>query len=124
MRGVVLAGLVLALACSSSRGAGPGGNRNVITSDEIRALNVSTAMDVVQRLRPEFLRGRGRASIQDPAAQFPVVYVDGVRAGGIDALRTIGATDVLEIRYINSTDATTRYGTGHTGGVIEVRIRS
>lgn len=32
--------------------------------------------------------------------------------------------DVQEDRHISASDATTRYGTGHTGGAIEIRIRS
>jgi hypothetical protein len=114
---------LVAAACASSGGAARG-DRDVITLEQIQSVSASTAMDVIQRLRPEFVRGRGRSSVQDPTAQFPVVYVDGVRTGGLEALRSISAIDVREIRYVNSTDATTRYGTGHTGGVIEVRIRS
>jgi hypothetical protein len=121
-RGWLVMALVLA-ACASSGGAASG-DRDVITLEQIQSVSASTAMDVIQRLRPEFVRGRGRSSVQDPTSQFPVVYVDGVRTGGLEALRSISAIDVREIRYVNSTDATTRYGTGHTGGVIEVRIRS
>jgi hypothetical protein len=53
-----------------------------------------------------------------------VIYVNGMRAGPLEALRSISAVDVQEIRYISAADATTRWGTGHSGGVIEVRIRS
>lgn len=112
-------------ACASSGGNRSGsGRRDVISLEEIQAANVSTAEELVRRLRPEFLRGRGQSSVADPEANQPVVYVDGVRAGGTDALRNIAASDVREIRYIGAADATTRYGTGHIGGVIEVRIRS
>jgi len=113
--------VVSACASAGRTGAVP---RDIITRDEIERLNVSNALEVVERLRPEFLRGRGRVSIEQPDAQFPVVYVNGVRAGRLDALHSITASDVHEIRYISAADATTRYGTGHTGGVIEVRIRS
>jgi hypothetical protein len=115
--------LVLAAACAS----GPrvvGGPRDRITQAEIEQVNVSTAMEVVERLRPEFLRGRGRISVSSPESQYPVIYVNGMRAGPLEALRSISAVDVQEIRYISAADATTRWGTGHSGGVIEVRIRS
>ena len=118
-----LALTLITTACASTTRAG-GGSRDIITVDEIERVNVSNAMEIVERLRPEFLRGRGRVSVAQPDAQYPVVYVNGVRAGQLEALRSITASDVHEIRYISAADATTRYGTGHTGGVIEVRIRS
>ena len=111
--------LLSALAGCSGATRSSGQSRNVITASEIAEINVSTAMDVIQRLHPEFLRGRGRNSISSGEAQYPVVYVDGVRAGELAVLRDIPASDVREIRFVNAADATTRYGTGHTGGVIE-----
>jgi hypothetical protein len=116
--------VVLGLAACASGGSGTQSRRDVITYEQIQSVSVSTAMEVIERLRPEYVRGRGRTSFDGADATLPVVYVDGVRAGGVEALRTISANDVREIRYVNATDATTRYGTGHTGGVIEVRIRS
>ena len=116
--------VVLGLAACASGGGGTSGRRDVITYEQIQSVSVSTALELIERLRPEYVRGRGRTSFDGPDAVLPVVYVDGVRAGGIEALRSIAATDVREIRYVNATDATTRYGTGHTAGVIEVRIRS
>jgi outer membrane cobalamin receptor len=118
----VLVGLMALVGCSSATRS-PAQNRNVITAAEIEAINVSNAMDVIQRLHPEFLRGRGRNSISAAEAQYPIVYVDGVKAGELEVLRTIPAHDVREIRFVSAADATTRYGTDHTGGVIEVRIR-
>jgi hypothetical protein len=48
----------------------------------------------------------------------------GVRMGGLEELHSIRAADVESIRFINARDATTRWGTGHMGGVIEVLLRS
>ena len=116
--------LVLPVAACATSARGTGGSRDVITEEQIRSVSVSSAYELIQRLRPEMLQGRGRTSVSDPTAPYPVVYVNGVRARGFDELRSIAATDVQEIRYINAADATTRYGTGHTSGVIEVRLRS
>jgi len=123
MRRLAMVIAMSAVAACSGATRSSGQNRNVITVADIEAINVSNAMDVIQRLHPEFLRGRGRNSIASGDAQFPVVYVDGVRAGELEVLRSIPAHDVREIRFVSAADATTRYGTGHTGGVIEVRIR-
>jgi hypothetical protein len=53
----------------------------------------------------------------------PLVYVNGVRYGEPQTLRNLRVQEVEEIRFISATDATTRWGTGHTGGVIEVMLR-
>jgi hypothetical protein len=112
------------LAACSSTGAAPGrGSSNVITRTELNTLDLSTAYDAVQRLRPHFLRGRGSTSIRDPNPVLPVVYIAGVKQGGPEALHRVRVSEVEEIRYIGASDATTRYGTGHTGGAIEVVLR-
>ncbi len=124
LRAGLALGLVSALliACGAARSGGAR-NPNLITTDELRALNVSNAYEAVERLRPMFLRTRGVQSAT-AEAQLPVVYIDGIRQGGPEVMRTLPLTDVQEIRYISAADATTRYGTNHTGGAIEIRIRS
>lgn len=53
-------------------------------------------------------------------ATMPKIYVDNVSYGNVESLSNINATQIKEIQYIKATDATTRWGTGHTGGVILV----
>ena len=124
------------LACATSTGSAgdqaaepaqtvrsPAGTRSdVITLDEIERSSVATAYDAVQRLRPAFLRTRGRGSIRFGAQQ-AVVYLDDTPIGGPDALRRINARDVMSIRYLRGPDATTRFGTGHEGGAILVTTK-
>lgn len=121
----VLAALAFA-ACASSGGTGSTSprDRNLITAEEISALNVATAFDVVRQLRPEFLRSRGTMSMRQADSEYAIVYMNGMRLGGPEQLHQIRATDVQAIRYISAADATTRWGTGHTGGVIEVIVKS
>ena len=40
--------------------------------------------------------------------------------GGVEELRSIRAEHVVEIRYMSASEATTRFGTGYTGGLILV----
>ena len=70
----------------------------------------------MQGLRPTMLRPRGTSS-----SQYQVVaYMDDVKLIDLNGLSTIPSERVKEIRYINSRDATTRWGTGHGSGVILV----
>jgi hypothetical protein len=95
----------------------------VITSDEIESARVENSYDAVLRLRPEFLKRRGAPVLQDPSEGLPVVYLDGVRQGGADALQSIPAGVVLEIRYLTAGAASDRFGPYYRGGVIAVRTR-
>jgi hypothetical protein len=119
-----MAGCVVALACAqATQTAGTAGSRRVLLGDEIQAASVATAYQAVARLRPEWLRRRGRTSIRDPGASAVVVYLNDMRQGGASALDAIAAETVLEMEYLSGQEATTRFGTGHGGGVILVRLR-
>jgi len=120
---VAVIGIVLAACASSGSQEGPARRRDVISAQEISGLQVASGYEVVQQLRPEYLRTRGVQSMQTASTQLAVVYVDGVRHGGPEALRQIPRESIQEIRYLNGSDATTQYGTGHGGGAILVRTR-
>jgi hypothetical protein len=108
--------------------------RNLITREEIRdrAPDVLTAYEVIQRLRPHFLREKATGAITTPfnqkgdrnpaASKTPIqVYINGAKAGiAAVSLREIQAEAVVDILYLNSSDATTRFGTGHDQGAILV----
>ena len=127
MRVLAIPLLTFALAgCHAPRVAGS--DRNVIRAEEIATIEATTALEVVTRLRAEYLRSRGPASAsRGRAVERPTVtvFVDGVEAGPPDpALRLIPAANVVEIRMYRAADATTKYGSRHTGGVLEVKTRS
>jgi hypothetical protein len=110
---------LLAAACASGGGSGEGGprrDRNLITSEElIQFSDVGTAYDAIQRLRPAWLRGRGGSSVR--------VFIDGLDMGDTRILRNYRAMAIRECRFISAADATTRWGTGFSGGVIEIFMR-
>ena len=111
---------VAALACASTTQSGQTARRssNLITTEELRNVTEQNAYDAIRRLRPQWLRSRsGGRSAQ------PVLIIQNVRAGDLEQLRTIAVQDVLQMRYISASDATTRWGTGFTGGAIEVTMR-
>lgn len=110
-----------ALAACAGSASQSRGSSDILTREEISASGATTAYEAVVQLRPAFLRARGARSMRDPTPLTPVVYVNDMRHGGIDVLMSIRVEEIDEIRYIGAADATTRWGTGHSGGVIQVR---
>jgi hypothetical protein len=118
----VLAVLTLPACATTGGGSGTRRNPDLITSEELREVEASTQnlLQVVQRLRPLWLRERG--SNFSGESYPPIVYVDGSRYGELNALANIKTSEAESIAYMNPRDATTRFGTGHGGGAIMVRI--
>ena len=85
-----------------------------------RGNNDHTAMGLIRRLRPSWLRTRGQKSFTDPSATYPVVYMDEIRHGGLGTLNQIPSSEIQSMQFFSTADATTRWGTGHTSGVINV----
>jgi len=124
MRRIAAAVLMISLtACASGGGAGgPARSRNVISQEEIDQATVPNALELVQTLRPQFLRPRGTTGSMG-AASSVVAYLDGRRIGDIGELSAIPRGIVGEIRYVDANEATLLYGTGHAGGAILVVTR-
>ncbi|MDQ6828696.1 MAG: hypothetical protein M3081_07500 [Gemmatimonadota bacterium] len=118
----LLVGVLCLSACVASR-APSRANAEVITREQIEHADAATALDAIQRLRPSFLRYRGNATTSSPRGVAPVVYFGEDRLGSLTELGSIDIVHVEEIRYISAIDATTRWGTGHTGGVILIVTR-
>ncbi len=111
--------VVIAGACASSGGSsGPRRDRNLITTADIAELTgLSDALQVVQQLRPAWLRRRGRTG-------FPTVYRNDSRRGeNPAALANIPIEIVREIRFLSATDANIRWGTSVSGRVIHITTR-
>ena len=81
-----------------------------------------SAFEAIRLLRPRWLQRRGNVTIGG-APLLPVVVVDGARFGVLDDLNDLTVRDVESIRFIPGRDATTIYGTGYGGGIIEVTTR-
>lgn len=104
------------------------GSANLITESEIAGANLETIYDVIERLRPNMLRTRGQmgrlsgAAGSDPGASSSKikVFLNGTAIGDVSMLRGIQAASVKQVDYLNSSDATTRFGTGHDAGAIIV----
>jgi hypothetical protein len=117
--------LVAVMACASAGTSTPGVRRdpNLLTQQEIYDAHVSSAYEAISRLRPMFLKTRGRTTINSEANDYAVVFVDGQRYGDLNSLNNILASSILEARYLPGPDAVNRYGMQYGGGVIEIKTR-
>ena len=117
------------VGCSSTPSAGSNvtqSSRDNVTSMEIDATSASSALDLVSKLRPHWLRQGGTASIGGGAitSQVTLVYLDGNRLGGVEALRSISAGSVRSMQWIPATRAAIvlpDVGSEAIAGVIMVR---
>ena len=118
-----------AIACASS-GSTPKASeasRDNLTSVEIQATSAATAYDLVSRLRPQWLRASGVASIGGRSTTpVTLVYLDGNRIGTIETLRTISASGVRTMQWLSATRAAvvlTEIGSDAINGAISIKTR-
>lgn len=124
MRRHLIVGILAAVlvgGCASAPGeyARTAPSREVILAQEIVAARVVNAYEAVSRLRPEYLRSRTFAS-SERARRTPLVYLDDMNLGSVDALRLIAVDRITSIRYLSPTEAHLRWGPRALDGVIVV----
>ena len=118
---VLLLSLSFGGCSAAAGGAAGGGSPDLITREQIEQQSFSTALEVVQRLRPQWLRVRAAPSFGGPA---PImVYMDNVHYGTADELRSISAQNIERLEWVDATTATQRWGTGNAGGAIAIVTR-
>ncbi len=99
-------------------------NPNVITEAELRDPDIRdlNVLEVVRKLRPNYLADRGAQSTQQPESGKVHASVDGIAVIPLDYLRSIYANSIVEIQFLNAGAAMQRFG-GYAlaGPVILVR---
>jgi len=130
----LIAAAVLGAGCASGKSASTaaavtatrgvtGASRYLVTEEELVNLGDRSAYEALQQLRPSFLHSRDTQTSRNPFPAPVDVFVDGGRTEGVDALKSIRASTVKEMRFYEPQDANTKFGTGHNGGVIAVRLK-
>ncbi len=119
---------ILGLSACASAGGGKSRIRdyNIITQEEIVAQNGTNAYEVITHLRPQYLKTRGRTTIQGTptvASEYAAVFMDNQFFGDLNSLQNIPAINIKEIRYLPVNEAVTRYGMQYGNGVIEIRTK-
>ncbi len=119
MRRLILAVTLIALGITACATGGTGtrssSSRSVITAEDLAEHPGISAFEALQQLRPQWLRAtRGTNAPRVVVDRMPVEQ---------NYLRTIRASDVLDMRLLSMGDASMRYGTGYPAGAIEVRMK-
>ena len=107
---VMLLAVATVLGCSSPRSRTVATNTSspdYVTSAEIAGTTASNAYDLIARLRPRWLKPLPAGSLRSVRSQVIVVYVDGVKIGPTEGLRSISASSVTTMRYYDATRAAT-----------------
>ena len=99
------------------------GSRNVLTEADLMKSTARDALQAIQLLRPDWLRSRGSAASISGGVSEVVVYLNGQRFGGPEALSQFQPTALKEARYMSASEATNRFGTGHNSGAILLRTK-
>ena len=111
--------VLFVMGCAGGGGVsdtGPRKQRYLITQDEIATKDFRNAHEVIQVLRPQMLRVRGSIGL--------AVYLNGIKmSNGTQSLYDISPTSIGEIRFLNSFDATARFGTDATDGAISITTK-
>ena len=115
-------GTMATLGCSASAGTAGGGSSDRITREQLETLEVASTYDAIQRLKPSWLQTRGAFSVSGGTTG-PRVHINDSRTASLDDLRSLPTTSVETIQYMSASDATTLFGTGYPGGLIQVRTR-
>jgi len=92
---------------------------------EIASVELGSLDEVLQRLRPEWLRVNLRAGGVDEPSR-PSVYADGRYLADLEVLRSIPSRVVTDVRYLAPVEARVEFGSRCrcAGGVILVRTQA
>jgi hypothetical protein len=94
-------------APSSARAAAHESSPDYITSLEVAATPVANVYDLINRLRPQWLRTKTGSIRDNTRSQVIAVYLDDARIGDIASLRTISTSGVQSLRYYDAIRAGT-----------------
>lgn len=121
---IVFSILLVTAGCAGMAGDGSvsSGGMDMIQREEVLAANRGSAYEVIEVLRPQWLRMRSEQSVLGEDGI--LVYVDNVRYGDLDSLRGVNARDIFQVQRFNATAASQRWGPGHSQGVISISTRA
>ena len=123
--------LAITLACATKTAKNDGTplerharNSNVITREELQdpAVASNDAMTTIRQLRPAYFMTRGPISFKNKTAGLLQVSQDYGPLQKSSALSAIDTRTLVEVRYLNATDAQARFGINANGGPVLVLL--
>lgn len=116
---LLVAVAVAACAGNASSGTREAGRTDRLTQADVGDTSYPNVFAFVQAKRGSWLQQRGVDSLNGNPSQVQV-YHDGVRIGGVDALRGIHPMEIEYVRYFDPVQASSRWGFDHGSGAILV----
>ena len=113
---VLAVAALLFTGCAAGQSGSTRVNPDRISREEIIEAGPSSAFDLIQKVRPLWLRRRGNTSFTQNTDV--LVYVDGTRVGEREALRGIRTDNLESLEFMDARRATNRFGPGHMNGAI------
>ena len=123
---VVVAAAAFACASGGASGSSSGvakRDSNLITADEIAASHETNAYEAISRLRPLYLKTRGRGTLSVEGSDYATVFLDNQAYGDLNTLKTINSEQIKQIRWYSGPDAVQKFGMQYGSGVIAVETR-
>lgn len=125
--GLVLASALPAQTDSAApRPRAPKPSSTLITEDEIDRIrpSVANAFDVVQHLRPRWLRTRTQVLPPTEGGSIRMqdihVYLNDHEMGGLNFLKSIPAEQIYTLRFMSLAEVGARYGPSSGPGIVVV----
>ena len=98
---------------------------NYISLKEIKSSAAINAYDLINNLRPHWLRGRGPKSFNRYIeTSLPAVYLDGIHFGNIQSLASIPVESIVVIQLLGGSEATIKLGGDNPSGAILITTLS
>jgi hypothetical protein len=96
---------------------------SVITRAEMEQAQYASLYEVVQALRGRWLQTRGPNTLLGRPVEVQV-FLDDLRMGGVDALRSLKTDNVASISFVDPVAAAQRWGGKYAQGTIVVTTRA
>jgi hypothetical protein len=125
--------LTISLACATRTPSTDGApvahhtrNTSVISREELQdpAVVSNDALTTIRQLRPAYFMTRGPISFKNPTAGQLQISQDFGPLQKASALSAIDTRSLVEVRYLNATDAQARFGINANGGPVLVLLTS
>ncbi|HUE77825.1 MAG TPA: hypothetical protein VMM83_07785 [Longimicrobiales bacterium] len=116
---LLLATLLTPIACAARTDADASERFDLITQAEMQKYGrYSNLYDVIEVLRPRWLRPQGGGDTFMGAEGRVQIHMDGVRLGGVSVLHSFSPVGVTSISWLRPLEASSRYGFDHSHGAI------